>query len=624
MRRRTALVFAALLAAGTATGVAATGEVTRVSVSDIGAEANAAAEGAAVSADGRFVAFVSTAELTSAETGGKKQLYVRDRQTGRTILASASATGAADDGNVNPGDQFNPGFDVTGDGRYAVFASTATNLGGGDANANADVFRKDLRTGAVTLVSVNAAGQQADAGVLGDPSISADGTRVAFTTGTATNLVPGDSGTRSDVVLRDIAAGTTELVSRNSQGQQSNGTSERPSISADGRVVAFEAVLDTTNLFPGDANNANDIIVRDLAAGTAVPADVATDGTVKGANIPDISGDGRYVVFQTGESLDPANDPNGLDVYRRDLRSGVTTLVSARTGADGRGNGGSRVATISADGTRVAFESDATDLTATDTNANTDVYVRDIPARTTVRASARADGGQADNASSLGIVAPGGGPVAFVYDDAVGKPLVTGDANALPDVFLKELAPSDTTGPAITVTGPSAPVAGDSAVLTGTVTDPSGVGALSLDGTAVPVAADGTFRATVRLGAPGTTTTATFTARDGAGAASTAAQRIARAPAAVTAAPRATALRVTRRGTRVTLRFRLTAAATVTVRVLRAGRPAGPRVTRRMAAGTRTLTVRLPRVRPGAHRVVVTVRAGGRTTTAAARFTVRR
>lgn len=623
MRRRTALALAALLATGAAGGVAATGDVTRVSVSDGGAQSTAAAEGTALSADGRFVAFVSTAKLTGAETGGKKQLYVRDRQTGRTVLASASAAGVAANGDVNPGDAFNTFFDISGDGRYAVFVSGATNLGGGDATATDDVFRKDLQTGAVTVVSVNTAGQQANAAVLGDPSVSADGARVAFTTGTATNLFPGDGGTASDVVLRDIAAGTTELVSRNSAGQQSNGTTERPSISADGRVVAFEAVLDSTNLFPGDTNNTNDIIVRNLAAGTTVAADVAADGTVKGGNIPDLSGDGRYVVFQTGESLDPVNDASGGDVYRRDLRAGVTTLVSARTGADGRGNGDSRIASISADGTRVAFESAATDLTAADGNAAVnDVYVRDVAGRTTTRASARADGTQADNASSTGIVAPDGGPVAFTYDDTGNKPFFTGDTNLLADVFLKELTASDTTGPAITVNGPSAPVAGDSATLTGTVADPSGVAALTLDGAAVAVAADGTFSTTVRLGAPGTATTATFTARDGAGVTSTATRTVTRAPGAATA-PKATALKVTRKGNRVTLRFRLTARATVTVRVVRAGRPAGPAITRRLGRGTRTVVVRLPRVRRGVHRVLVTVRAGSRTTTASTRFTVR-
>ncbi|MFN8122930.1 MAG: hypothetical protein U0237_10935 [Thermoleophilia bacterium] len=623
MRRRTALALAALLTAGAAAGVAATGDGTRVSVSDAGAEANAAAEGTALSADGRFVAFASTAKLTAADTNGKKQLYVRDRQTGRTLLASANAAGAAGNGDVNPGDSFNTFFDITGDGRYAVFVSAATNLAG-ETTPNGGVFRKDLQTGAVTLVSVNSAGQQANAAVAGDPSVSGDGTRVAFTTGTATNLFTGDSGVASDVVLRDIAAGTTVLVSRSTSGAQANGTSERPSISADGRVVAFEAVLDSTNLFDGDTNNANDIVVRDLAKGTTVPAGVAADGTVKGGNIPDISGDGRYVVFQTSDSLDPVNDASGADVYRRDLRSGVTTLVSARTGADGRGNGDSRIASISADGTRVAFESAATDLTAADGNAATnDVYVRDVAARTTVRGSARADGTQADNASATGVVAPNGGPVTFIYDDAGNKPFATGDLNLLPDVFLKELAASDTTGPAITVNGPAAPVAGDTAQLTGTVADPSGVAALTMDGTAVPVAADGTFSATVRLGAAGTATTATLTARDGAGVTSTAARTITRARGAGTAAPKATALKVTRRGNRVTLRFRLTARATVTVRVLRAGRPAGPAVTRRLAPGTRTLVVRLPRVRPGAHRVVVTVRAGGRSTTAATRFTVR-
>ena len=115
-RRRTAILFAALLAAGTATAAAAPGDVTRVSVTDAGAEANAVSEATAVSADGRFVAFVSAAQLTAAPTGGKKQLYVRDRATGRTVLASAGAAGPAN-GDVDPGDSFNSKIDISSDGR---------------------------------------------------------------------------------------------------------------------------------------------------------------------------------------------------------------------------------------------------------------------------------------------------------------------------------------------------------------------------------------------------------------------------------------------------------------------------------------------------------------------------
>lgn len=636
-RRRTAILFAALLAAGAATAAAAPGDVTRVSVTDAGAEANALSEATAVSADGRFVAFVSAAQLTAAPTGGKKQLYVRDRRTGRTVLASAGAGGAAN-GDVDPGDSFNSKIDISSDGRYAVFASTATNLAAGDTDANADVFRADLRTGAVVLVSVNGRGEKANAGVGGDPSISGDGERVAFTTGAATNLFPGDVGNAADVVVRDITAGTTTLASQNSQGQQSNGTTERPAISADGRVVAFEAVLDATNLFPGDENATNDIVVRDLVAGTTAPAAVATDGKVLGGNIPDISGDGRYVVFQTGSSLDPANDASGGDVYRRDMRLGVTTLVSARTGADGRGNGDSRIASISADGTRIAFESTATDLTAADDNAATaDVYVRDQAARTTTRASVRADGTQAANASTLGIVAPDGGPVAFTYDDTGAKPFITGDANAVADIFLKELAPSDTTGPALTITAP-ATASDATATLTGTVSDPSGVVDLRVGDAVVRPDADGAFRAPVALGAPGSSASVTVTATDGAGAVTAVTRQITRAAAPGTARPvaglaRASALRVTRRGERITVRFRLSANARVAVKVLRRVAPAGTRArlvpaggapARTLAAGARVIAFRAPGLRPGTYRVRVTVRAGARVTTAQAAFRVGR
>ncbi|HTI32559.1 MAG TPA: hypothetical protein VL422_02715, partial [Miltoncostaea sp.] len=203
-RRRIALAALAVSAGAAAAGIAiaAPGDVSVASVSEAGTLGTTPVEAAAVSADGRYVAFTSAADLTSVGTGGRRQLYVRDRAAGTTRLASASAAGQPSDADVDAEDVGNVQFAISADGRYVVFAAAATNLTAADTDAAKDVYRKDMASGAVTLVSVNSAGVKANAAVAGDPDVSADGTRVAFGTGAATtNLIPGDANNASDVVV---------------------------------------------------------------------------------------------------------------------------------------------------------------------------------------------------------------------------------------------------------------------------------------------------------------------------------------------------------------------------------------------------------------------------------------
>jgi Tol biopolymer transport system component len=629
IRRRHGAALAAL-ALVPALALAAPGETSRISVSSTGVQGATAVEGSAQSADGRYVAFVSAAALTGTPTGGKKQLYLRDRQLGTTVIASVNAAGQAANADVDGAEPFNVRFDISGDGRYVVFATAATNLGAGDTNTNLDVFRKDLQTGALVLVSVNSLGVQANASVLGDPSVSGDGSRVAFAGGVATNLFPGDRDNTQDVVVRDISAGTTTLVSQNGLGAQSNGTSERPSISADGNVVAFEAVLDTTNLFlpTVDANAANDIVIRDLAAATTVPADLTTAGALpaaNGANMPDISGDGRYVVFQTAEALDPVNDAANLDVYRRDRIAGVTTLVSAKTGLSGAGNGASKVASISADGQRVGFESVATDLAGTDGNAAvSDAYVRTVATKATERVGTKTGGAQEVNDALQSVISPSGGRATFTYSDVGNHPLVAGDTNLVDDIFSKELGgPSDAAGPTITLSSPvdGAAVNAGQVAVTGLATDPSGIVSLTVNGAPVRPGTAGSFTASLALGGPGTSTPFSLVARDGAGNTTTLARSVLRTLAPVVTPPvavigRASQIRASRSGKFVTVRFTLSGDAIVGVRLLRrsvkAGRarlrPVGSAVIQPFTAGEQTVQLKAPRLRRGNYRVRVTVR----------------
>ena len=600
------LTCAAALAAG-AIALGAPGDLSLVSVSSGGALGNAPAEAAAVSADGRFVAFTSSAALTGTPTGGAVQLYVRDRSSGTTALASSSAAGAASNGAVDAQDAGNVQFSISGDGRYVAFASTGSNLTPADPDAVKDVFRKDLTTGAVELVSVSSAGVPANGAVAGDPDISADGTRVAFGSGAATNLAGADANAAlSDLVVRDLAAGSTVLAAQTTGGVQANSTTERPAISADGHVVAFEAPAGTFNLDPSDAlDRGNDVFVRNLVAGTLSAASDPAAAT--GSGFPDVSGDGRFVVFETGHAYDATNDAFvGNDVYRRDMGTGAITLVSARNGLDGGGNAGGVRPAIAADGARIAFASTSTNLT-TDANAGVrDVFVRDPAARATALVSVRADGvTQGATDSETAAIAADGGVVAFVFNDAGGgADLIAADLNSQPDVHAKELAASDAAGPALVLSGPAdgTSLADERVAVGGTATDPSGIVSVTVGGAPLPVTATGGFSTTVAL-APGANAIM-VAARDGAGNVTSLVRTVTRTtPPATAPGPRARVLRLSATTTRagaVRVSLRVTAAARVRVTLLRRTVRATPRrvvlrrigapVTRSLTTGRRTIT----------------------------------
>jgi Tol biopolymer transport system component len=609
VRRRVIALLVGAAALSVTLAVAAPGDLALVSVTSSEAQGDQPAEASAVSADGRFVAFTSAAALTETPPGAVAQLYVRDRVDGTTVIASTNAAGQAAGAAVDVEDVGNVQFSLSGNGRFVVFASTAANLTPADTDAGKDVFRKDLQTGAVALVSVNSAGQKANAAVGGDPDVSYDGSRVVFTSGTATNLFGADANAAaSDVVVRDIPAGTTVLAARNAAGVQSSDTTERPAISADGRVVAFEAVTNAANLLPGDvAGVGNDIVVRDLAAGTTAGASDPTAAT--GSNFPDISGDGRFVVFETGHKYDAVNDlSGGNDAYRRDMATRAITLVSARNGLPAGGDGASTRPAVSADGGRVAFTSGSTDLAGTDANAVTDVYARDPGGSATRRASTRADGAtETSTPSDRGAIAGNGSAVAFVNTEpAALTKLVDGDANTFPDVFAKEFAPTDTTPPTLAVTGSA-----------GTATDPSGIGEVTVAGAPVAVGAGGAFA--IPPGTPGTARV--VRAVDGAGNAAQVAIASPVAPGTTVPVvrPRIQRLKASLKGRKLTVRFRLAADARVTVSLLRRTVKKRPRrkivlttvgrpLTRSLRAGQRTVVITL-RKRPAAGRYVVRVRA---------------
>ena len=289
-----------------------------------------------------------------------------------------------------------------------------------------DVFVRDRVAGQTILVSVTPSGKAGNASSFA-ASISADGRYVAFLSD-ASNLIPGDTNHVRDVFVRDLVAGTTERVTVASDGTPQNSDAAYPSISADGSRVAFASFA--TNLVPDDDNGMFDVFVRDRTAGTTVIVSVATDGTQgdQPSITPAISGNGRYVAFASDATTLIGNDGNERrDVFLRDLSKNKTIRVSVtNTGAqaDGQSVGpgvrGGLVwgPAINFNGTRIAFDSVATNLVADDTNTCQpsfpgagqcpDVFVRDVKAKTTVRVSVASDGSQGNDAEHGPVDGPGG------------------------------------------------------------------------------------------------------------------------------------------------------------------------------------------------------------------------
>jgi len=375
----------------------------RVSVSTAGTEANAAGSDPAISADGRFVAFLSLANnLVSGDTNGAVDVFLHDTCAGAgggctpsTTRVSVSTAGAQGNG----GAQGAPA--VSADGRFVAFASNASNLVGNDTNGVTDVFLRDTCQGAglgctpsTIRISVAKDGSEANGPSLA-PAVSADGRRIAFHSD-ADNLLNNDSNDARDVFVRDTCLGAgpdcaprTILISVNKNGDQGNGLSSNPSISADGRFVAFAS--DATNLVGNDTNAARDIFVRDTCRGggtTCTPktrrASVGSDGAEANAASANasISGDGRLVVFTSLATNLVAGDTNAArDVFVRDFCLGVktgctrTTLRLSVSGSGAEANDGSFEPSLSRSGHFVAYRSLATNLLAGDTNAVADVFL---------------------------------------------------------------------------------------------------------------------------------------------------------------------------------------------------------------------------------------------------------
>jgi hypothetical protein len=420
-----------------------TGTTTLVSVNRTGTGGGNGDSGlASVSADGRYVAFVSAAtDLVAGvtDTNAARDVFVRDMLPGGTTELVSVSTVAG-----KTGDKESTWPAISGDGRVVAFLSEATNLTAADGNGLRDVFARDIQADVTTLVSVNRTGTGGGNGVsgpeIGDnspPDITPDGNYVAFES-MAGDLVASDVNSSMDVFVRDLAAQKTTLVSANmANSGAGNNISGGPSMSANGQFIAF--VSKATNLASNDTNPSYtfDVFVRDVAAQKTTLVSVNSSGTSGPTGTsygPSISADGRVVAFMsTVPDLTPAANPYPyFNVYARDLATSKTSIVSAGLGGVWPyfESGG---AVISADGRYVAFVSQWP-IGANDSGYFRDIYVRDLKALTTTLLSVSNTSGQSGNADSplQPSISSDGRRVAFV---SFANNLVTGDGNAAPDVF---------------------------------------------------------------------------------------------------------------------------------------------------------------------------------------------
>lgn len=339
-----------------------TGSTERVSVNLAGGNPNDDSAFPVISADGRFVAFNSSAsDLVPGDRDQTREVFLRDRLTGMTSQISVDSAGQEAKGEsfVNRNVE-----SISADGRFVAFSSFAR-LVPEDQNEFIDVYVRDRQAGTTTIVSRGVGGADGNGDSFSAP-ISADGRYVAFGS-LASNLVAGDTNGVRDVFVHDRATGATTRVSVDSAGIQGNAVSFVGSISADGRYIGFFS--EASNLVPGDTNGRpgiRDVFVHDRLAATTTRVNVASDGSQAnfGGNEAVLSADGRYVAFNSfSTNLVPGDTNRTTDIFLHDRVTGVTTRESVDS-AGGQSNGFSFLAALSGDGTTVAYASVATNLTA--------------------------------------------------------------------------------------------------------------------------------------------------------------------------------------------------------------------------------------------------------------------
>lgn len=426
------------------------GVLERVSVASDGSETDGYAAYPSISDDGRYVVFDSQAStLVPGDTNEVNDIFLHDRWTHRTELVSVSSDEEQSESPV-----YLARIDPSG--RFVIFQSGSMKLAPG-ANGVGSVFLRNLENGTTELVSLSSDEEAANS--LSFPGdITPDGRYVAFESW-GSNLGPADANDKLDVFVRDRVEGTTTRVSLRADGQERVGDSSSPSISDDGRFVAYTALVGTQGEERDDFIDEMQVFWHDRETGDVRMISVSSDGRRGNAfsNSPQISGDGRYVAFQSGASNLVPGDANRLfDIFVHDTQTRTTRRISVSSAGE-ESNGRSFGPIMSGDGRYVAFGTTASNLAPGDTNGRNDAYLHDLATGATERVSLGSQGQEPTSHSENVFVSEGALFVTFANYSA----LVPEDQNDARDIFVLDR-------------GPSAGVGGISAVRDGDEIDVSG------------------------------------------------------------------------------------------------------------------------------------------------------
>lgn len=413
----------------------------------------ASAQDTAISGNGRYTAFVSVGYFNGNSEPAPPDLdvFLHDHQMNITERISVDSNGVhAQGANVDP--------IVNDDGNIVAFRSTASNLVTDDTNGMRDVFVRDRQAGTTERINVDSNENQSagDITIGRGLSISGDGRYVAFDT-RANGLVAADTDNNWDVYVRDRLLGTTEIVSIDSDENHTAASSFSPSISDDGRYIAF---VSAASWGPLDTNGEFDVYLRDRVAGFTQRVSINSISSLQSngrSDQPAITGDGLRIAYVSTSTDLVADDNNAEpDVFVYDRTVGQSTRVSLVGYSILEANGASDTPSISNNGRFVAFRSDANNLVAMDTNGVGDLFVRDTQNLRTFRVSDALNGDQSDAAAEVtrgSSLSNDGRYVAFrTYAQ-----LIEGDNNTLPDAYHRfALAPDPVTGGGTVTRGSSA------------------------------------------------------------------------------------------------------------------------------------------------------------------------
>jgi hypothetical protein len=404
-----------------------TASTTRMSVTSNGAQAlTGSSTQAAVNSDGSLIVFKTAAREFAADHPliGTGEIYLRDVTNARTEGLSARRINGSGVG-------FSADAEITPDGRFVVFTSGANNLLAGPSNIGRDVYLRNTHTGAMELISVAIGGAPANDDS-NNAAISDDGRFVAFES-VASNLVPGDSNNVSDIFLRDRSLGSTVLIS-GAAGVPGNARSSNPDISGDGNTVVFDSFA--TSLSAGEIGNLHVLSFNRFSNVMRIVNITPAGGQSNGqSSKPQVSRDGSIVVFESG-ATNLVTTPVGVaQIYRATgaLAGGVELVSSTAVGV--AANTQCFNASLSADGTRVAFETSASNLD-TRASGSRQVYLRNFNANTGSRLISERSGVVGNGDSKLAVLSPDGSQLAF---ESAANNLVASDSNGVGDVFVLDL-----------------------------------------------------------------------------------------------------------------------------------------------------------------------------------------